>query len=245
MTEHDRLDSTQARDDRLRAHLRSADPASSLAPADPATVAALIRTATSDDGSRRLPASAGTDLRRRVPQLLAAAAVVAVAGAGVWAVAGPEDPVDSVDPGVALDPAPTAEPAGPAASRSPSPRATGPGARADTTTVLRLPAATAAKCMVPDADVLRAQDLAFAGTVTGVDGALTVLDATQVYAGDVSDVVRVQAPPAELSLLVGGVQFEVGRTYLVSATGGQVTLCGLTAESTPALASLYAEAYGR
>lgn len=255
MTEHDRP-ATGARDDRLRAHLRAADPAASLAPADAATVAALTRAATSDDGSRRIPASSGaTDLRRRAPQLLAAAAVLVVAGVGVWAVAGPED---TVVPGVALDPAPTAEPSRPVASPTPSaPSApsgpSGPSAPSGpatapgkgTMSVLQVPEVVPARCMVPDADLLRAQDLAFKGTVVGVEGDLTLLEATEVYAGGVSDVVRVQAPPAELSLLLGGVQFEVGMTYLVSATDGQVTLCGLTAESTPALASLYAEAYGR
>lgn len=221
------------RDDRLRAHLRSADPAASLAPADQATVTGLTRTAMRATGP-----TPSTD-RTRVPQLLAAAAVVVVAGLGVWAVAGPDDS-DDVGPSVALDPAPTT-----VATPTPSGGATAPGAGADTTTLLRVPGTSSAKCMVPNAEVLRGQDLAFKGTVTGVDGPAVDLDTTEVYAGAVSEEVRVQAPSTEMSLMLSGVQFEVGTTYLVSATGGQVTLCGLTAEVTPELAALYAEAYGR
>jgi len=245
------------RDDRLLAHLRAADPAAGLAPADPASVAGLARTAMADAGPSRRGlgafASTGPAPRYRVPRLLAAAAVVVVAGVGVWAVAGPDDEAD-VGPSVAIDPAPTA-PATPTAPGATDPSdtdpsdteqsATIPGAGEDTRTVLRVPGTAAAKCMVPNADVLRSQDLAFEGTVIAVDGLAADLSTSEVYAGKVTDQVRVQAPSPEMSLLLSGVQFEVGSTYLVSATGGQVTLCGLSAEATPELATLYAEAYGR
>jgi hypothetical protein len=40
------------------------------------------------------------------------------------------------------------------------------------------------------------------------------------------------------------VEFEVGKTYLVSAhERGQVTLCGFTAEKSPELEAMYTEAF--
>ena len=39
------------------------------------------------------------------------------------------------------------------------------------------------------------------------------------------------------------VDFEEGKTYLVSAIGDRVTLCGFTAEESPELEALYAEAF--
>ena len=39
------------------------------------------------------------------------------------------------------------------------------------------------------------------------------------------------------------VDFQEGRTYLVSATDDRVTLCGFTAEETPELKAMYDEAF--
>ena len=57
------------------------------------------------------------------------------------------------------------------------------------------------------------------------------------------DTVTVQAPSKDLQDLLMAVDFEEGRTYLVSATDTRVTLCGFTAEKTPELEALYDEAF--
>ena len=56
--------------------------------------------------------------------------------------------------------------------------------------------------------------------------------------------VVVRAAPAELSALVGAVRFRRGERYLVSATDGEVSVCGLSAPWSQPLADLYAEAFG-
>ena len=80
--------------ERLRAH----DPAASLPPAEPAQVARLLEEAVSHD--------LDSSTRRRTPLtwLVAAAALLVIAGVGVFAVAGGED-----EPSVptAQDPAPS------------------------------------------------------------------------------------------------------------------------------------------
>lgn len=221
------------RDEPLRARLRSGDPAASLPPLDHASTARLTQVAMSTPSTattRSGPAS-------RLPRLIAAAAVVVAGGGGLWSVIGSDD---DAAPTAATDPAPASSaPSTPAAPGSPGSPAPAPAA-----TVLTAPAAVAAKCMVPNVEVLRRQDLAFQGTVTALDGLTVDLSTAKVYAGDVADAVRVRAPSAEMSMLLNAVQFEVGKSYLVSATDGQVTLCGFSAEATPELTALYAEAYG-
>ena len=55
--------------------------------------------------------------------------------------------------------------------------------------------------------------------------------------------VTIEAPAPRLADLIGAARFEVGQSYLVSATDGQVTVCGLTAPYSTELAALYAEAF--
>ena len=53
----------------------------------------------------------------------------------------------------------------------------------------------------------------------------------------------VEAPSKALEDLLMAVDFQEGQTYLVSADGDRVTLCGFTAETTPELQALYTEAF--
>jgi len=218
------------RDDALRARLRAGDPAADLQAVDPAVLSRLVSTSSTGANDAAEPGGPGGPgaARSRLALLVAAAAVVAVAGGGLWSLTGPptDEPSSS---SVAIDP--------PTTLRTPVP----PG-REDAT-VLGVPDVGATKCMVPNVEVLARQDLAFAGTVTAVAGAVVTLRTDRVYAGEVSEVVDVIAPSPELGRLLGAVQFEVARTYLVSASGGQVSLCGLSAETNPGLAALYDEAY--
>lgn len=106
-------------------------------------------------------------------------------------------------------------------------------------------ASTAGKCAAPNADTLASFDTAFAGTVTSLDDGTATLEVDQWYAGGESDVVTVKAPGEDLDQLLMAVDFQQGRSYLVSATGGRVTLCGFTAEASPQLQALYDEAFGQ
>lgn len=112
------------------------------------------------------------------------------------------------------------------------------------TLALTADGSTAGKCKVPSADTLATFDTAFAGTVTSLDGGTATLAVDQWYAGDEAATVTVESPSKDLQDLLMAVDFEEGRSYLVSATGGRVTLCGFTAEENPELQAMYDEAFG-
>lgn len=102
---------------------------------------------------------------------------------------------------------------------------------------------TAGKCAMPSAEVLSTFDTAFEGTVTSVEDGTATLEVDQWYAGGEASTVTVEAPSRSLADLLMAVDFQEGRTYLVSADGDRVTLCGFTAEADPELEALYAEAF--
>ncbi len=195
--------------DELLARLRAADPAASLAPADPGRTARLLEDTMTPDQD--------TPVRRRSPLawLVAAAAVLVIAGVGAFAFLGGDDSaVPSAD-----EPPPS---------------------------VLTLSARppTAAKCLVVSPAALQQQEVAFDGTVNSITEGLVTLDVSHWYLGGNADQVTVEAPTADLQALVQAANFEVGERYLVSATGGSVSVCGFTAPYSPDLAALYDEAFG-
>ena len=191
--------------ERLRAH----DPAASLPPAEPAQVARLLEDAMSHD--------LDTPTRHRTPLtwLVAAAALLVIAGVGVFAVVGGDD-----EPQVptAQDPAPT---------------------------VVELSARppVAAKCAVPSVEILSLQEIAFDGTVSAIADGTVTLGVAKWYRGGPADQVTVDAPPTDMQALVQAADFQVGQRYLVSANDGFVTVCGFTAPYSEDLAALYAEAF--
>lgn len=126
---------------------------------------------------------------------------------------------------------------GTAASEAPESR-TGTG-----TLALTADGSVAAKCAMPSAETLATFDTAFSGTVTSIDGGTATLEVDQWYAGEEASTVTVESPSKDLQDLLMAVDFEEGKSYLVSATDTRVTLCGFTAEETPELEALYAEAF--
>jgi hypothetical protein len=153
--------------------------------------------------------------RRRWPAWLAAAAAVAVVAGGMFWLA--DRGGDS--------PAPVAEPA-------------------PTLTTLGAPTAGAGKCMVPTAELLGTQTLAVDGTVTDLTDGVATLEVTRWYAGEPTDLLRVEAPAEDLTALVGAVHFEVGQRYLVAGTSEGLAACGMSGAYSPELAALYSEAFG-
>ena len=118
----------------------------------------------------------------------------------------------------------------------------GSGTASDTLALTADPAA-AGKCAVPSAEVLATFDTAFAGTVTSLEDGTATLEVDEWYAGDEASTVTVQSPTKDLADLLMAVEFEQGKSYLVSADGDRVTLCGFTAEQGPELQAMYNEAF--
>ena len=208
---------THDADDGLRARLRAADPASALPPADPTRVGRLLEETMSNQTDTPLTESRETGTRGRSPLtwLVAAAAAVLIAGVAVFGL------LDrGGDSGV------------PSAGHE------------QTVTHLGAPAAGGnARCMPPSARVLSTQTLAFDGTVQEITDGVVTLAPTRFYAGTATDLVEIEAPSADLQALIGAASFEAGGRYLVSATDGRVTVCGMTAPYSAGLAALYTQAF--
>lgn len=208
-------------DDELLARLRAADPASTLPPATPDRVARLLEETMSNDV---LTESRETGTRRRGPLtwLVAAAAVVVIAGAGLFFVLNGND-----DPVTAADPEPTA-----------------PASTEGSVTELTAPGDTQGRCMLPSAEAMAGNEVAFDGTVRSIEGDLVTLVPTEWYAGEPTDLVTVQAPGDAMRALLVAVKFEEGgRFLLTSADGEQLMVCGFSAPFSAGLASMYTEAF--
>lgn len=211
MNEHD------DHDEQLRERLRAADPAASLPDADPARVARLLEDAMSTETGTE-SRETGTRGRSPLTWLVAAAAVLLIAGAGAFAL------VDRGD-----------DPAVPTAGESADP----------TVTTLTLPGGAPARCMVPSAEALSGAAYAVDAEVVAVTGGVATLEPSQWYAGDATDQVEVDAGSADLQALIGAPEFEDGQRYLVAGTDdGQVMVCGFSGPWTDDLAGLYSEAFG-
>ena len=100
-----------------------------------------------------------------------------------------------------------------------------------------------ASCMAFDPAILAEVPLAFEGTATAVDGDEVTLDVDRWFKGGESDEVVLVAPQG-LEALIGGIPFEVGGQYLISATDGQVNYCGFSGEATSDLQAGFESAFG-
>lgn len=205
-------------EDPLQRRLRAADPAASLPPAPTDRTRRLLEDVMHTEPTTETRAT-GTRHRGPLTWAVAAAAVVLIAGVALFGVLRHDD--DPAAPPTAAD------------SRS--------------VTELAAPPSTAydARCMVPNADVLAQQTLAVDATATDVLDGVVTLAPTHWYAGSPTELVTVQAPPEQLQDLVGAVDFHEGGRYLVSASDGQVTVCGLTGPWSRRLAALYDAAFNR
>lgn len=100
-----------------------------------------------------------------------------------------------------------------------------------------------AMCAQVTPEALATNNLAFEGTVTGVDGSTVTLDVTQAFRGEVGDEVQVTQQDATADDF-SAVQYTQGTSYLISATDGQVANCGQSGEASPELLGLYRAAFG-
>lgn len=114
---------------------------------------------------------------------------------------------------------------------------------APTTTKLTVGPTVEAKCKVPSADDVAGQEIAVEGTVVSIEDGLVTLDPSTFYKGTATDLVTVDEPDLGMSEMP--VEFVVGKKYIVGATGGFVSICGLSGPATEELRALYDEAFGR
>jgi hypothetical protein len=98
-------------------------------------------------------------------------------------------------------------------------------------------------CLAFDPARLAETSVGFEGTVTAVDGDRVTLDVDRWFKGGESDEVVLVAPQG-LEALIGGISFEVGGQYLISATDRQVNYCGFSGEATPELRAGFESAFG-
>ncbi len=100
-----------------------------------------------------------------------------------------------------------------------------------------------AMCIMYSVEELAKAPVAFEGTVTSVEGETVTLDVDHWFKGGDAEQVVITAP-AGMEALIGGIPFEVGTQYLVTAYDGTVNYCGFTGESTPEFRADFEEAFG-
>jgi hypothetical protein len=99
-------------------------------------------------------------------------------------------------------------------------------------------------CIMFSAEELdRVAEIAFAGTVTDVDGPTVTLTVDTWYRGDPEASQVVLNAPLGMEALIGGIPFTVGEEYLVSAQGGNVNYCGFSGPATPDYRTAFEEAF--
>jgi hypothetical protein len=99
-----------------------------------------------------------------------------------------------------------------------------------------------ASCIMLSAEILADMDPAFQGTVTNIEGDVVTLSIDRWFtSGDATE--AVVTAPAGLEALIGGIPFNVGDAYLITATDGVVNYCGYSGPVTPELTALFEEAF--
>ena len=102
---------------------------------------------------------------------------------------------------------------------------------------------TMASCLAFDPNVLADMPVAFEGTAKNVEGERVTLAVDRWFTGGDADEVVLVAP-AGLEALIGGINFEEGEQYLISATDGQVNYCGYSGPATADLEAGFEQAFG-
>lgn len=98
-------------------------------------------------------------------------------------------------------------------------------------------------CIQFSVEELARMPLAFEGTVTSVDGATVELEVTNWFKGGDAERVVIEAPTG-MEALIGGIPFDVGGDYLITAYDGTVNYCGFSGPATPDLRASFQAAFG-
>ncbi len=103
-----------------------------------------------------------------------------------------------------------------------------------------------ASCMPFSTEILAEMPTALEGTVTAVDGPTVTLTIDRWYhdSTNSSALEVVVNAPQGMEALIGGVAFETGNSYLITAdTDGNVNYCGYSAPATDELRAAFDEAF--
>ncbi len=92
-------------------------------------------------------------------------------------------------------------------------------------------------------DLARVADIAFEGTVTSLNGSTVTLSVDTWFKGGDYTEVMLDAPLG-MEALIGGIPFEAGSQYLISAQAGTVNYCGFSGPSTPEYRAAFQRAFG-
>ena len=238
-------------EDNLRDRLRRADPAASLPPLPPETARRLVDNAVDVTVPR-------PSLRRRLPVLVGAAALVALTAALITTnhpqpVALPnavDQPARST-----VHPAPSSSAPRPPSGTAPTTGRPQPGTSWATppptpTTTIGQPVINVltsgedadGRCPRPEAQYLAATaTLAFQGTVTKIEGNVVTLRVLGTWRGAAADLAEVRNTTK--SPVLAGFEPQLGQTYLVAAANGQVIGCGYSGPDEPDLRTVYDQAF--
>jgi len=98
-------------------------------------------------------------------------------------------------------------------------------------------------CLPFEVGILADMSMAFAGTATAIDGDHITLTVDHWYmGGDAAEVSLIG--PAGLEALIGGIAFETGGQYLITAENGNVNYCGYSGVATPEMRAAFDQAFG-
>lgn len=93
-------------------------------------------------------------------------------------------------------------------------------------------------------ELARVADIAFEGTVTAVEGPRVTLTVNQWFKGGQPATEVVLNAPLGMEALIGGIPFEVGEQYLISAQESTVNYCGFSGPSTAEYRAAFETAFG-
>ncbi len=99
-----------------------------------------------------------------------------------------------------------------------------------------------ASCIMFSVEELARAPLAFEGTVASVEGETVTLDVDEWFKGGDATRVVLHAP-AGLEALIGGIPFEQGGQYLITAYDGNVNYCGFSGPRTPEMRTAFEQAF--
>jgi hypothetical protein len=101
-----------------------------------------------------------------------------------------------------------------------------------------------AMCIQFSPEELARVEMAFEGTVTAVDGPEVTLTVDEWFKGGEPATEVVLNAPLGMEALIGGIPFETGEQYLISAQDGNVNYCGFSGPSTPEYRAAFETAFG-
>lgn len=147
---------------------------------------------------------------------------------------------------------PTTEAGQPSASASPTPSTTTtpttttpkPTARPRDVLDLTAPSPRAARCLMPDAAMLKTLETPFRGTVTSVQDGVAVFAVDRHYDDSTFATVRVSFTGSDSGRADGWIDLTRGGTYLVATSRGEVVGCGFSGPVEPRLTRMYDRAFG-